>query len=56
MSKITKEQELAILFDVFADQSYEEWDGHRQVWRMHPALSKEKFIKLVQTFIEKDNK
>lgn len=56
MSNVTFEQELSILFDVFADQSYEEWDGHRQVFRMHPAISKEKFIKLVQTFIQKEGK
>lgn len=38
------------LFDTFADKSYEEFDGHRQVFRHFPSMSKEKFIEVIKAY------
>ena len=51
---MTREQELSVLFDVFSDKMYEEWDGHNLVWKHHPAISKEKFMELAKVYFSKE--
>lgn len=45
-------EEIEELFDTFADKSYEEFDGHRGVFRHFPCLSKEKFVEIIKLYYE----
>lgn len=56
MSKITKEQELNILFDVFADKIYEDFDPVSETYRQFEALSKDKFLELVKVYFSKEGR
>ena len=54
IASMNREQELSVLFDVFSDKMYEEWDGHNLVWKHHPAISKEKFMELAKVYFSKE--